>query len=191
MKKKRDAPPWSSCPPRGRSGVGTPGSPAEKWVPLLPPALLTDSPLISSSTPAMSSSRTTFAGQRPRPGGRGADLSPSACEVMNPWVPGRMVEGRLVHTAVFTGSSGSTAIRHPSMLSAPVPHASTLAATVPTMGLRATTTGSKAGLSAVPRPSGTDGLPHRPHTGQPRPACDPRSTGTAPDSPACCPVGRG
>ena len=39
--------------------------------------------------------------------------------------------------------------RHPSMFSAPVPCASTLAATVPVRGLRATTTGSKAGLPAA------------------------------------------
>ena len=39
------------------------------------------------------------------------------------------------------------------MFMAPVPLASTLAATVPRKGLRATTIGSCAGLSAVPQPS--------------------------------------
>src|SRR5690606_38035658 len=103
-----------------------------------------DSPLCSSSASAWLSSRRTFVGQRP------AVVLPALVLPNFPWKPSP--RGSDLPAFSISGRAPPST-RQASTFSAPVPCARTVAATVPDRGLRATTTGSNAGLSAVPQPA--------------------------------------
>src|SRR5699024_7874591 len=99
-------------------------------------------PLCWSSTPAMCSSRITFAGQRPDVLG----VQPCLPSPPIPQPSALVGAGREPISSVVP-------ILHASMLSAPVPCSNTFAATVSLNGFLAATIGSTAGFNAVPQPS--------------------------------------
>src|SRR5699024_3529089 len=105
-------------------------------------AALLLTPLCASRTPAMCSSRMTFAGQRPDVLG----VQPCLPSPPIPQPSALVGAGREPISSVVP-------ILDASMWSARVPCSNTFAATVPLNGFLAATIGSTAGFNAVPQPS--------------------------------------
>src|SRR5439155_22831405 len=114
------------------------------------PPPVDSSPLCASNIPAASSSKRSFAGQRPlssQPSERGWDSPILHIALFDPVMP---LDSSLSYSHSLIRS---VAIRPPSTFNPATPHFSAFWAKVPSKGFVATMMGSQAGFRAVPQPS--------------------------------------